>query len=190
MNKAFTDEELERFFRFLDNLKFKLLFSYQAILGLRIGEAVNIHIKDLNLKTKELRIDTEKGKRTDYMPIPEVLFNETLDFITQNEPDILKCKGYLFLAEYYPERNDCPYLATDYARNVFRETLGKVKLDESYALANGKSLRILHRLTTHSLRHYAITNFCKKNNGNVMLSSKFARHINLQTTMTYIHTER
>ena len=36
----------------------------------------------------------------------------------------------------------------------------------------------------------AITNFCRKNGGNVMLTGKFARHVNLQTTMTYIQTER
>jgi integrase len=46
----------------------------------------------------------------------------------------------------------------------------------------------LHRLTTHSLRHYAITNFSKKNNDNVVLTARFARHQMIQTTMTNIHT--
>jgi len=38
--------------------------------------------------------------------------------------------------------------------------------------------------------HYSITNFCRKNGGNAVLASKFARHTNLQTTMVYIHTEK
>ncbi|MFP3949498.1 MAG: hypothetical protein ACLFUZ_00180 [Candidatus Micrarchaeia archaeon] len=46
------------------------------------------------------------------------------------------------------------------------------------------------RLTTHSLRHYAITNHSKKNNGNVVLVNKFARHRRLQTTMVYIYTNK
>jgi integrase len=188
MNKGFTDEELERFFRFVDNAKYRLLFSFQAVLGLRVGEAVRIHIKDLNLKTKELRIDTEKGKRTDYLPIPETLFNETLNFITQNEQEIARCKGYVFWADYYPERNDIPHASSNYARNVFVEVINKAKLDETYAIAEGKTPKLLHRLTTHSLRHYAITNHARKNNGNVVLASRFARHRDLETTMTYVHT--
>jgi integrase len=188
MNKGFTDEELERFFKFLQDPKFHLLFKYQAVLGLRIGEAVKIHVRDLRLKTKELRIDTEKGKRTDYLPIPQALFDETLDFITQNEDEISKRKGYIFWAEYYPERNKVPYTNTNYARNVFEQTIKRAKLDETYGFSDGKCPRLLHRLTPHSLRHYAITNHARKNNGNVTITSKFARHRDIDTTMIYIHT--
>jgi integrase len=187
MNKGFTDEELEIFFRFVEDPKFRLLFSYQAVLGLRIGEVVKIHIRDINLKNKELRIDTEKGKRTDYLPIPQQLFNETLEFITQNEDEITSHKGYVFWSKYDTKRS-CPHVQTNYARNVFQQAIKKSKLDESYAIADGKTPRLLHRLTTHSLRHYAITNHAKKNNGNVVLASKFARHARLETTMTYIYT--
>ena len=42
MNKGFTDEELQKFFSIIDDARMHLLFSYQAILGLRIGEAVRI----------------------------------------------------------------------------------------------------------------------------------------------------
>ena len=174
MNKGFSDEELVRFFRFLEDPKLNLLFSYQAVLGLRIGEVVRIHIKDINLKTKELRIETEKAKRTDYLPVPPKLFNETLDFITQNEEEIVKRNGHIFWAEYYPEWNDCPHIATGFVRNEFRRAVKRAGLDESYALADGKTPRLLHRLTPHSLRHYAITNHARKNNGNVLLASKFA----------------
>jgi integrase len=190
MNKGFTEEELVRFFKFVDDPKLHLLFSYQAILGLRIGEVVKIHIKDINLKTKELRIETEKAKRTDYLPIPPQLFDKTLDFITQNEDEIVKRKGHIFWAEYYPERNNCPHIATDFVRNECRRAVKRAGLEESYAMADGKTKRLLHRLTPHSLRHYAITNHARKNNGNVLLASKFARHSRLETTMTYIHTDK
>ena len=45
-------------------------------------------------------------------------------------------------------------------------------------------------LSPHSLRHYAITNFVRKNNGNILLASKFARHTEVSTTMIYIHSEK
>lgn len=190
MNKAFTDEELVRFLNFLDDPRAILLFTFQAVLGLRIGEAVRVHIKDINLKTKDLRIDTEKGKRTDYLPIPPELFAKTLDFVTQYETDICSHQGYLFWADFYPKRNKCPYLSSNHARNIFARAVRKSKLDETYAIAEGKIPKLLHRLTTHSLRHYAVTNFAKKNNGNIMLASKFARHRNVNTTMIYVHSDR
>jgi integrase len=50
--------------------------------------------------------------------------------------------------------------------------------------------RALHRLTTHSLRHYAITRFTKATNGNVVLASRFARHSNPSITMRYISKDK
>jgi integrase len=190
INKGFTDEELVRFLNAVEDPRMALIFTFQAVLGLRIGEVVKLHIRDINLETRELKIGNEKGNRTDCLPIPPQLFEQTLKFISDYEADISRAKGHLFWAENYPERNSCPYLSKNFARNVFRRTIKKLKLDESYGLSDGQNPKLLHRLTTHSLRHYAITNFSKKNNGNVVLTSRFARHHKIETTMTYIHTEK
>jgi integrase len=47
-------------------------------------------------------------------------------------------------------------------------------------------IRPLYRITTHSLRHYAITKFAKATNGNVVLTSRFARHASPIITMRHI----
>lgn len=78
-------------------------------------------------------------------------------------------------------------------RGCFREYLIKAKLDETYDVSeeqNGRKPRALHRLTTHSLRHYAITRFARATNGNVVLASKFARHIDQSTISRYINVDR
>ena len=62
--------------------------------------------------------------------------------------------------------------------------------DTSDESSQGRSVRQLHRLTTHSLRHYAITAFAKQINGNLVLTSRFARHSDPSTTMTYISTRK
>ncbi len=188
MNKGFTEQELIRFLNAVEDPRMALLFTFQAVLGLRIGEAVKLHVKDLNLETRDLKIDNQKGSRADSLPIPPQLFEQMLKYISDYEDAIAKAKGHLFWAETFPDRNPCPYLDKNYVRNVFRQTIRKLKLDETYGLADGSIPKQLHRLTTHSLRHYAITNFSKKNNGNVVLTSKFARHHRVETTMTYIHT--
>jgi hypothetical protein len=41
--KAFSYSQLQRFFHAIDSGKFRMLFSYQAQLGLRIGEAESQH---------------------------------------------------------------------------------------------------------------------------------------------------
>jgi len=192
MNKAFTDEELEHFFSVIKDPRTHLLFSFQAILGLRIGEAVRLNIKDINLKTRELRIFTEKSGKTDYLIIPEVLFDRTIRYINAYERDIAAARGFLFFSFGQGRRATTtePHYTTETARKFFRQYARKAKLEEVYGYSAGQKPHELKRLTTHSLRHYAITNFCRKNGGNVMLAAKFARHTNLQITMTYIHAKK
>lgn len=189
MNKGFTEEELERFFSVINEPKLQLLFSYQATLGLRVGEAVRVSIQDMNLKTRELRIFTEKSGKTDYLLIPEKLFETTLRYITAYEKEIAASHGFLFFSFGQGRRTQetAPHLSTQAVREAFRDYLEKARLDETYGYSTGMQPKALHRLSPHSLRHYAVTNFCRKNGGNVALASKFARHTNLQTTQIYIH---
>ena len=85
---------------------------------------------------------------------------------------------------------DVPVREQNYARKVFREIIKESGLDATYGESDEslyhRKERTLHRLTTHSLRHYAITKFAKSTNGNVVLASRFARHANPSTTMRYI----
>ena len=61
LNKGFTEQEVQRFFKTVDSDKFRLLFSYQSQLGLRVGEAVRINIKDIKFESRELVVKTEKA---------------------------------------------------------------------------------------------------------------------------------
>lgn len=69
----------------------------------------------------------------------------------------------------------------------------EARLDEVYDVStekDGRPAHKLHRLTTHSLRHYAITRFARSTNGNVVLTSRFARHRDMSTTSRYINTDK
>ena len=139
-------------------------------------------------------VKTEKAMTLDTLLIPAPLFKETLDFIKANTGAIEKADGYLFFKEEGKSHKTCQYVDEGYVRNQFREYIQKAKLDEVYDQSDEsrpeRVPRTLHRLTTHSLRHYAITHFAEQNNGNVLLTSKFARHIKTETTMTYIHLNK
>jgi integrase len=193
LNKGFTEQELAKFFKVIDNEKFRLLFSYQAQLGLRIGEAVRINIKDIKFESRELVVKTEKAMTLDTLLIPAQLFQATLSFIEEHSSDIEKVQGCLFFKEEGKSRLEVPHVAENYVRNRFRYYAEKSGLSEVYDQSDelkGRVPRSLHRLTTHSLRHYAITKFAEQTNGNVFLTSKFARHTKPATTMIYISTNK
>ena len=194
INKGFTELELKRFFSVIDTPKFHLLFAYQAHVGLRVGEALRINIRDIKFETRELAIRTEKAGTLDILLIPLPLFKETLDYIESNTKGIEGSGGYLFFKEQGKSTNPQPFVDVNYVRNEFkryRDLAGLAEVyDQSDESSHGGKGRNLHRLTTHSLRHYAITHFAEQTNGNIFLTSKFARHLKPDTTMTYINTNR
>ncbi len=192
LNKGFTEEQLQRFFSAIDNDKYALLFSFQAYVGLRVGEAVAVNISDIDFSTREMKIKSEKTNLMDRSLIPLILFQKLTEYIAEHKAKIDEAKGYLFFKEQGKSATDAEYLNVGYARKKFREYVEKAGLNEVYSESDelaGRRRRKLHILTTHSLRHYAITKFYNQTK-NWLLTSKFARHIEPNTTTTYIHTDR
>ena len=193
LNKGFSEQEVQAFFKVIENDKFRLLFGYQAQFGLRIGEAVKVNVKNIKFETRELIVKTKKAHVIDTMLIPVPLFRQTFEFINRNENGMTQASGFVFFTEPGHNLRGEPFLEKNYVRKVFREYIRAAKLDEVYDHSEesyGRTPRRLHMLTTHSLRHYAITSFARQSNGNVVLSSRFARHSDPSTTMTYINTRK
>ena len=162
INKGFTEEQLQRFFRAINDPKFRLLFNFQARLGLRIGEVIRVNVKGIDFETRELTVRTEKTRLLDSLRIPLPLFKELVEFAQANSTLIEQAKGYIFFRDAAKSRRIEPYLEPNYVRNRFRRYLELAGLDEVYDTSDeqqGRKPRRLHRLTTHSLRHYAITRF-------------------------------
>ena len=194
INKGFTEPELQRFFRAVASEKFSLLFKYQAYMGLRVGEVCKLHISNIDFDKRELTIKSEKSGKMDSLIIPLDLFKETVEYMSKNAKEIKAAEGYVFFKENDNGHTRLPYLNLNYVRNIFRRTIDTAGLNQTYgtseeAYANHRS-RPLHRLTTHSLRHYAITRFAKSTNGNIVLASRFARHASPSTTMRYIAKDK
>jgi len=196
LNKGFTEPQLNMFFRAIDDVRFKLLFQFQATLGLRVGESVKVNIGDIDFETRELRIHTEKAKILDSLIIPISLFQELIVYIKEHKDRIEAAKGYLFYKEASKDQYQRaePYFELNYVRRRFREYIDIADIDDVYDVSEetraNKKPRGLHRLTTHSLRHYAITKFAKSTNGNLILTSRFARHTDPSTTMVYISKDK
>ena len=135
-------------------------------------------------------LTTEKSHKIDTLIIPQELFKETIMYVNKNIANIKAAQGYIFFKDASAHKKSKTLcLDMDYARNMFRRSAQAAKLDQVYAYSeerNGRKERRLYKLTSHSLRHYAITKFAKSTNGNVVLTSRFARHSDPGTTMRYI----
>lgn len=194
LNKGFTDLKLTAFFHAIDNPKHRLLFSYMAYLGLRVGEVCFVNIKDMDFKTRELKVRSEKTHKLDLLVIPLSLWQQTQQFINANRLAIDESDGYFFYQEKGKSKRQEHYIEPNYVRKVFRQYIISCGLDEVYDVSDesmeGRGTRRLHILTTHSLRHYAISKFARATNGNLILTSRFARHLEPSTTTTYIHTDK
>jgi len=195
-NKGFTDEELEKFFKYSRNEEFKeqLAFSMQAYLGLRIGEVVQVKISDIDLEKRTIRIDTEKSKTCDSLHLHDRIYNLLKSHIAKHEKAIQAHNGYLLYSDA-PNFNR-ENLSEHYLRKKFREICNRAGLNEWYGYADEQSSsrvfpsgRKLHRLTTHSLRHYFGTKVYESTKDPI-LTSKLMRHSELRSTQIYIHTNK
>ncbi len=133
LNKGFTDKALQAFFAAVDTPKLLLLFSYQAQLGLRIGEVVKLNIKNIDFQTRELTIKTEKSKVLNSVLIPIPLFRLTVEHIRLNNAAIEQSQGYLFFKDgcKHSGRSE-PWLDSDYVRIRFRRYVQMAGLDQTY----------------------------------------------------------
>lgn len=194
INKGFEQDELEKFLGAINEPRFKLLFEYQAYLGFRVGEVCKLNVGDFDFEKRELRVHTEKAHTLDVMRVPQFLYDETLDYIRAHTREIDDAQGYLFFKDKKRSGTDVPYLNLNYVRGVFRYYISLSGLNQVYDATEesvpDRAKRNLHRLTTHSLRHYAITKFNRAVAGDIMLTKAYARHRDVSSTQVYIHTSR
>ena len=193
IQKGFKQDELDRFFSVITDDRYKLLFSYQAYLALRIGEVVVLNLKDFNFEIRELRVKTEKAHTLDTLKIPDFLFIQTLEYVDTHKKEIDGSQGFLFYTDAWA---NSPYqhINLNYARKVFRDYTQLAGLTEIYDTSEesqaDRPKRNLFRLTTHSLRHYGITRFNRAVHGDIILTQKYARHSEISSTQTYIYTSK
>lgn len=90
----FTDDEILRIFKSLDNYKFKNQFKKDIVImifkllyctGMRISEVLNIRVKDINFDKKSIHIHTTKSNVERIIVINDTLSSELSKIIKQYE---------------------------------------------------------------------------------------------------------
>lgn len=144
------------------SLKYKTIFSLIYSAGLRVSEAANLRLTDIDFSRKTIFIRNGKNKKNRYT----LLANETINLL----------KSYY--AVYNPQKhvfysNDIlGKISIDCIQRNFRKLVQDNNLDKS--------------IHVHTLRHCFATHLLE-NGTSIFYIMNLLGHSNIQTTMVYLH---
>lgn len=183
----FSDKEISDFFKACDSLKitntttsayiYPLLFRILYGCGLRINEALNLKIEDVNLETNCLYISKSKNGGDRLIP-----FDQSLKIIiTKYMRDY---RNTLNKTEYLFVKTDCTKCKSGTAYEWFRKILHKAKISHG---GRGKGPRL------HDFRHtFSVYSLIKMSRNNLDLYyalpilSRYLGHKSIEATEKYV----
>lgn len=159
--QVLSTEEIKAIFDHTHNLKHKTLLSLIYSAGLRIGEAINLKVQDIDSKRMLIHIKMAKGKKDRY---------------TLLSPSFL-----LLLREYYTVYKPKQYLFEGQTGEQYSSKSAQQVLKKAVKLCG-----INRRITLHTLRHSFATHLLE-NGTDIRYIQSLLGHNSPKTTMLYTH---
>lgn len=154
-------EEVQSIIENTTNLKHKTLISLLYSCGLRIGEALKLQMKDIDIKRRFMHIKSAKGSKDRYVPIPIRMIDLLNKYLARYKP-----KDFVFEGQ-----NGGKYSAVS-ARQILQRSLRICGIEKS--------------ITLHTLRHSHATHLLE-NGTDIRYIQELLGHNNPKTTMIYTH---
>ena len=151
--------EIEKILTSIENKKHKLLVALSYGAGLRVSEAINLKIKDINLEELTIHLREAKGKKDRLTVFPEKLKDEIGELIALKGTD-----DFIFPSERGGR------LTERSAQKIFESALKKTHIKKP--------------ATFHSLRHSFATHLLE-NGVDVRYVQELLGHANIRTTQIY-----
>jgi len=162
LSTVLSKEEVELILQKTTNLKYRAIFSLIYSTGIRINEAINLKITDIDKYNKTIFVKNGKGKKDRYV--------------------VLSDKILQFLREYYVNYRPKVYL--------FENELTEEQLNErSIQIVFSQVVRLCQlnkNATIHTLRHSFATHLLESG-VNIRYIQELLGHSDLATTMRYTH---
>ena len=140
MKEVLTKEELSTFFNACDNYMYKTIFMMIYGSGLRISEAVNLKIEDIDSKKMRIYVRAGKGGKDRYTVLSKTSLEMLRKYYKMYKPK--HPNGYMFV------NREGKKLTTERTRVFFRRYRRKAKIEEKFVV--------------HSLRHRFCYRFNRK----------------------------
>jgi site-specific recombinase XerD len=154
-------EEFQKIVDSISNIKHKTAVCLMYSAGLRVSEAVNLKIKDIDSKNNKINIRCAKGK-IDRI----VMLDDSILELMRKYWDTYKTKTYLF------EGAKGDIYSIKSIQNIVQNAVKKIGIDK--------------KISSHSLRHSCFTQLIK-NGTDLRTVQKIAGHKNINTTANYIN---
>lgn len=155
-----SKEELGYIFYLLKNVKYKALFMTIYGSGLRISEALNLKVSDIDSKEMRIFIHKGKGNRDRYVMLPQ----KTLDILRKYSKEFHP-KEWLFVNE------DGSHMKVRSAQEAFKSAI--------------KRSGIPKQVTIHTLRHCFATHLLDEGK-NIFQIKRLLGHVRVDTTTWYL----
>lgn len=162
--KILSEEELNVFFNACKSYKYKTIFMLIYGSGLRISEAINLRVEDIDSTNMRIFVRESKGRKERYTVLPKASLEMLREYYQKEKPN--HPERYLFL-----NREGKP-LSIAALRIHFRKYRRKANISEEFIV--------------HSLRHSFATKLVEAGVPLVQLKELLG-HSCIRSTMTYVH---
>lgn len=159
-----SQEEISALLNNCVSLKYKTVFSVIYSAGLRISEAANLRMKDIDFNRKLIIVRNGKNGKDRYT----LLANETISLLKE------------YFSVYHPQdhvfygKEVLQKISVDCIQRHFKKLVKENEMDKS--------------VHVHTLRHCFATHLLE-NGTSLFHIMKLLGHSNIQTTMVYLHME-
>ncbi|UCD20811.1 MAG: tyrosine-type recombinase/integrase [archaeon] len=153
-----TKQEMKSLIAAAETKKSKLMIKFLYATGLRVSEAVNLKVEDINFDDRIGKIRKGKGKKDRLFLLPEALSLELKSYLEKKEHQFLFSKTKA--------------LTTRNLQKIIKKTAAKAGLTK--------------KVTPHTLRHSYATHLLDLGT-DIRKIQTLLGHENLQTTQIYTH---
>jgi site-specific recombinase XerD len=159
-----SQEEMIRLIQCTKNLKHRAILAMIYSAGLRIGELLNLKLKDIQVHRMQLFVQQGKGRKDRYVSLASSFMPLLQNYLMTYEPRVYFVEG----------EEGRPYSASSVRKFLSRSV---------------KAAKIDRRVTPHTLRHSYATHLLESGVG-LRHIQELLGHAKPETTMIYTHVAR
>lgn len=174
-------DELKMFFCQIEHvsqsrhvIRNKVMLGLMAFAGLRVTEIHHLNCSYINTEKKGIMV-VGKGNKTRYLPLPQVLFNQLIDYIEHERE--LPMKGH----------EDAVFISRK-GKRISRRRIQEIteRIRDNLETQSEFDTYKTKRISSHKLRHSFATHLVQGGT-DIRTVQELLGHTNLNTTQKYTH---
>jgi integron integrase len=199
---VFTRAEVKEVLKHLEGVPW-LVCSLLYGAGLRLGEALNLRVKDINFESNQIIVREAKGDKDRITTLPKTIIPELKQHLNkvfvQHKNDLKKGKGRTklphALAAKYPNANAefgwqyafpaDKFIKDDYTGIIYRYHIHESTIQRKIKLAI-KNAKVNKPAGSHTFRHSFATHLLESGY-DIRTIQELLGHSSVKTTMIYTH---